>query len=375
EEIQKNDDIDYLRLKSKLLALNRKYKEAFKILEKQDEKDIFVLKAIIHLLSGSFKECLNQIDKSFSHQKLTDRQELSLKLLKARSLFYLGFDKTPYNETIPFSGTPDMNPEILKKAWIVLISAWDLASRLGYPPDVETTIDMFTILGMYFSEQDIVKKHLIKLAEIRQDDTIIQEALLQVAMFLDDRAIADQQLSKLPKTLKNTIAQIILASRKNEKLKVITLTNGILDKLIKEKQADYDIVVSIAAECANDLCMYNERDIFLKAMQTLPNSKALIAVYDFVVQVNQNSLKKSEAIDKLYRLYKEGNLHNQILAQLFNNLDPYEYGSAQKIIEISKDILSKTDLLEIEYIILCQAKATVQDWHGVLETSSKAQVM
>ena len=373
-EIQKEDNVDYLRLKSKLLALNGKYKEAFEILESHDEKDVFILKALIHLLSGSYSDCINQINKAFSEQELTHRQELSLRSLKARSYFNLGFSNTPENTTIPFSGTPDMNPEILKKVWIELISAWDLADQLGYPRDVETMIDMFSILGMYFSEPDAVKKHLTKLAEIRPAVQIIQESLLQIAMHLDDRATAERQLSKLPKTLKNTIHKIILASRKNNKSEVVNLTNEILDDLIQKKFANYDTVVAIASECANDLLMYNERDRFLEALQTFPDSRALMAVYDFIVQVNKEPLKKPQAVEKLYEVYKEGHKHDQILVQLFDNLNPYKDDTAQKIIEISDDIISERDLLDSEYIILCQAKATIHDWTGVLEISRRAQI-
>ncbi len=357
-----------------MLALNGKHKEAFEILESHDEKDVFILKALIHLLSGSYSDCINQIDKAFSEQELTHRQELSLRSLKARSYFNLGFSNTPENTTIPFSGTSDMNPEILKKAWIELISAWDLADQLGYPRDVETMIDMFSILGMYFSEPDAVKKHLTKLAEIRPAVQIIQESLLQIAMHLDDRATAERQLSKLPKTLKNTIHKIILASRKNNKSEVVNLTNEILDDLIQKKFANYDTVVAIASECANDLLMYNERDRFIEALQTFPDSRALMAVYDFIVQVNKEPLKKPQAVEKLYEVYKEGHKHDQILVQLFDNLNPYKDDTAQKIIEISDDIISERDLLDSEYIILCQAKTTAHDWQGVLETSRRAQI-
>jgi len=373
-EIPNQDDIDYLRLKSKLLAFNGNHKEALEILEGQDEKDVFVLKALIHLFSGSYSDCISQIDKALSEQELTHRQELSLRSLKARSYFNLGFSNTPENTTIPFSGTPDMNPEILKKAWIELLSAWDLANQLGYPPDVETMIDMFSILGMYFSEPDIINKHLIKLAEIRPTVPIIQEGLLQIAMHLDDRATAERQLFKLPITIKNTVNKIILASRKNDKSEVVNLTSEILDDLIKEKPANYDTVVAIAAECANDILMYKERDKFLAALHSFTDSRALLAVYDFIVQVNQESLKKPQAVEKLYDVYKKGYKHYQILAQLFHNLNPYKADSAQKIIEISNDIISDWDLLDNEYIILCQAKATIHDWGGVLETSRRAQI-
>ena len=266
-----------------------------------------------------------------------------------------------------------MDPKILKKAWIELLSALELASQWGYPPDVETMIDMFSILGMYFSEPEIVKKHLIKLAEIRPAAQNIQEGLLQIAMHLDDRGTAERQLSKLPNTLKNAINKIILASRENNKSEVVRLTNEILVDLIKEKPTNYDTVVAIAAESANDLLMFNERDRFLKELQAFPDSKALKAVYDFIVQVNQKSLNKPKAMEKLYKVYKEGHNHDQILAQLFHNLNPYENDTAHKIIEISDDIIRCRDFLDSEYIILCQAKATVHDWQGALETSRRAQ--
>jgi hypothetical protein len=332
-------------------VLNGKHKEAFEILESHDEKDVFILKALIYLLSGSYSDCINQIDKAFSEQELTHGQELSLRSLKARSYFNLGFSNTPENTTIPFSGTPDMNPEILKKAWIELISAWD-----------------------YFSEPDIVKKHLIKLAEIRPDVPLIQEGLLQVAMHLDDRATAERQLFKLPRTLKNTVDKIILASRKNNKAEVVNLASEILEDLIQEKPANYDTIVAIAAECASELLMYKERDKFLTALHSFPDSRALIAVYDFIVQGNQETLKKPQAVEKLYDVYKEGHKHHQILVQLFDNLNPYKDDTAQKIIEISDDIISERDLLDSEYIILCQAKAITHDWQGVLETSRMAQI-
>lgn len=344
------------------------------ILESHDEKDVFILKALIHLLSGSYIDCINQIDKAFKEQEVSHRQELSLRSLKARSYFNLGFTKTPEDTTIPFSGTRDMNPEILKKAWIELLSAWDLANQLGYPPDVETMIDMFSILGMYFSEPVIVKTHLIKLAEIRPDIQLIQEALLQVSMHLDDRNTAERQLSKLPRTLKNSVNKIILASRQNDKAEVVNLTNEILEDLIQEKPANYDTIVAIAAECANELLMYKERDKFLTALNAFQDSRALIAVYDFIVQVNQRSLNKLQAVEKLYEVYKEGYKHHQILVQLFDNLDQYKEDSAQKIIEISNDILLDRDLLDKEQIVLCQAKATTHDWKGVLETSRWAQI-
>ncbi|MDR4496404.1 MAG: hypothetical protein MRK02_00495 [Candidatus Scalindua sp.] len=373
-EISEEADVDYLRLKSKLLALNGNHKEAFEILEGQDEKDVFILKALIHLLAGSYGSCVKQIDKAFSEQDLTPRQELSTRALKARSYFNLGFRNPPRDTTIPFSGAPDMNPETLKKAWVELLLAWDLANQLGYPPDVESMIDIFIILGIYFSEPGIIKKHLIRLAEIRPNASIIQEGLLQVAMHLDDRTIAEEQLSRLPKTLTNKVNKIVLTFRKDKKSEVVNLTSEILDDLIKEKPANYDTVIAIAAECANVLFMHDERNRFLEVLHTFPDSKTLIAVYDYIIQVKQELLKKPQALEKLYGVYKEGYKNYQILAQLFYDLNPYERDSAQKIIEVSGDIFSERDLLDNEYIILCQAKATTQDWNGVLETSRKAQI-
>jgi hypothetical protein len=373
KEIPNDKGSEYIHLKSKLLALEGDYKGALKIIDGQNEEDIFVLKSLIYLLSGAYSECVEQVEIAFKNHKPTRRQEISLRAIKARAFFYLGFKTDPTGISIPFSGLPGMNPSILKKAWLELVTAWDLAGQLGYPPDVETMIDMFPTLGMYFSEPNIVKKHIIKLAEIRPNIQSIQLCLSQIAMHLDDREIAEQQLSKIPKNLKNTLDKIVLYSRNNEQLKVVTSTIEILDVLLKEKLNNYDSIIIIAAACANDLFMNKERDKILKVIKNLPDSEALLALYDFMVKVNQGSLKKPEAINKLYEFYKEGHKHYQILAQLIHNLDPYSKDSAEKIIEISNDIFTSFDLMEDEYFILCQAKATIHDWEGLLYTSNKAQ--
>ena len=373
-EISNRNDSDYSRLKAKLLALKGNHKEAFELLGKQEEKDVLVLKALILLLSGSYNDCIDYADKVFSEYELDHRQKLGLKSLKARSYFNLGSNKISDGTTVPFTGLQEMNSDILKKAWIELISAWDLASQLGYPPDVETTIDIFCILGMYFDESDIVKLHLIKLARIRPYVSVIQETLLQVAMYLDDRQVAEGQLSKLPSTLNNLVNKIVLASRKCDKGKVVELTNEVLDSLLSDRPPGYDIIITIAAVCANELLNYKDRDRFLNVLSKLPEFSSLIAIYDFITQVNQELLKKSDAIDRLYDDYKKGNKHGELLDQIFGNLNPYDLDSAQKIIEVSNDIIFARDLSVNEYVVLCQAKATCHDWKSVLETSRTAQI-
>lgn len=372
DEILQIDDPAYNLLKSKCLAFIGRHEEALKILSTQDEKNVIVSKAVILLLQGSYQECINYIDKSFSEQKITQRQKLSLKSLKARSYFYLGFEKIPINTVIPFAGTQEMKPEILKNAWIELIEAWELAKTLGYPPDVESMMDMFSILGMYFSEGEIVKRHLVELADIRPANSYIQESLLKVAMHLDDLLIAEKQLSKLPKTISTDIDRIIVASRRKNKLEVVKLTNDVFEELKKEK-SQYGTILAIAAECANDSFDYANRDKFIKALENFIDGKALIAVYEFLNQLKQNPLKKGEATEKLYSTYKQGHKNNQLLTQLFNILDPYEIKAAERIIDISKDILLERELLDSEYIILCNAKATTKDWDSLLKSSRMAQ--
>ena len=221
---------------------------------------------------------------------------------------------------------------------------------------------------------NIVKKHLIKLAEIRPLIINIHEVLQSVAMHLDDRVIATLQLSILPITVENTVMKILLASRNDEKSEVIRLTSEMIDEILQKKPANYDNALAAAAECANDLMRYEERDKFLAALKDLPDSRALTAVYEFITQMNSDPLEKPQALEKLYAVYKEGHKHFQILTQLYHNLDPYNLESAQKIIEISNDIKAKRDLSDNEYIILCKAKATTEDWQGVLQSSRMAQI-
>jgi hypothetical protein len=373
DEIGKRKDIEYLILKAKLLGLKGNYEAAFSVVERQNEKDIFILKAFLYLLAGSYNDCIAQIEKAFSEQEPTIRQELALRSLKARSLFSLGLGSKIHEGTkILFTGSQDMDPEKLRLAWTELLITWDFADQLGYPSESETIVDMLTILGMYFAEPDIVLKHLIKLAEIRPGVINIQQALLEVAVYLGDTNISDKQLAKVPKTLENEVTRIIVAFQKKDKQKVISLTKERLKELVNEKPDKYDMVIAFAAECANELIMKDEENMFLEAISRFPDSGERLALHDFNVAINENPLKRFEAIENLYSIYKQGSRNDILLAHLFHFYDPNESAGANKIVEISGDIILERDLSEHEYVILCHAKTTLRDWHGVLALSEKA---
>jgi hypothetical protein len=374
EEIPEQNDLDYLRLKSKILALKGNFKAALNTIANEDGKNIFILKVLISFLSKDYDSCIKRAQVAIQKYRPNTRQELTLRTLIARAFFQLGLNESDPFKIIPFSGIPSMDPKILKKAWIEISSAWDLASKLGYPPDIDIMVDIFVIVGMYFSESKIIISHLKKLIKLRPDIQIIKEALFQIVMQTNDEETAEQLLSQMSNTLENSINKILLASRKNDKAKIVEIADSILEDLIVKKPINYDITIAVAAECANELLMYDERDKFLEVLMKLPDAKALKAVYNFISQVNQNALKKPQAIDNLYNFYKEGNKHYQILLQLYNNLNPYEEQSAKRLISISNDILTSRDLFAEEYVTLCQAKSTLNDWEGLLKTSQKAQL-
>ncbi len=374
DEIPDQNDLEYLTLKSKLLVLIGKPNEAISVLEDQDDKELVVIIPLIHYLAGDYQKSIDEIDNSFRNHEINLRQTFSLRSMKSRALFNLGFENLPSTETIPFAGTPDMKPEILKLSWLEQLEVWEIGEKLGYPANIELAIDVFSILGMYFSEPGIVLKHLTKLSEIRPNIISIQECLLQVALHLDNREIAEKQFEKVPRKLANILNQIVFATKKDNKKSVVSLCNEIFEELIDKKPSNYEMVLAIAATDANELLMYEERDKFLSALKSLPDAIAMLAVYDYVVEVNRDPIKRPEAIEKLYEVYKSGHKHHQLLVQLFDGLDPYKTEPSKKIIEIADDILSVRGLLDKELAILCKAKATLGDWEGVLVSARTGQV-
>ena len=369
DKIGSKTDAEFLRLKAKLLSAKGKSDDALDLIRTLDRKENVVIEPLIYLMSKNYKKCIKSAERGLHSHEIENRPMFNLYAIKARALFEIGTREMVVddeNKIIPFAGLPGMNPVILRDAWDEIIKAWEIARILNYPREIEHIIDISAVLGMYFNEPYVVYDHLKTLCGLRPNIQFFQETLLQYALQLNDKKVADKQFAILPETPKNIANRTIFYYKNNQKNSVVDLVISSLSHLQYENAKNNEIVFGIAAQCSDELLRHPERDKLISHLKTLPSHITILAIYEFITTLKRNPLEKEAALQKLYNLYKQGHTENEILDQLFGYLNPHERESAKKLIEVYEDIIKKRDLFENELLKVCQAMATLGKWNKVL---------
>lgn len=370
EEVQNRVAGDYLPIKTKLLALLGKHEEAVKLLDDIETKSAIILRPLIYYLEQHYDDCSRLCQDYLSHNDLTDRQKLGLHIFQARSLFHIGalhISGEDEPQTIPFSGLPQMNPRVLRTSWESCKHAWETAYSLGYPTDVELLIDFSCVLSTYFNEEEFFYGHLKHLARIRPKNLLIQEILLQYSTEYGDSKTAQQQLGKLPLSAEIIVQQIFIFYREANKNLAIDTAIGHMDLLLATKPSNMDGALLLAAVSAHDQVKTEQLETLVKAIRELPNATAILAAYEFITGVNENLLKKESMVDRLYTVYQQGEKDKRVLTLLFHNLNPTELESSNKLLKVAEDIAQQRPFDQDETLHLCQAKATLRDWRGIID--------
>jgi len=375
DEIEEEKDVLYVHLKLKILAGLKKFDDAHEIISKLKDEDTVVLKPLIFFLEDNLTECISSCEYSLESFDLNNKQQLSIRIIKSRSLFQLGAGEVfrkHIGNIIPFSGLPGMDVATLKQSWNELKTAWNLAEKLNYPSNIEFIVDITAILCFYFDESEIFYSRLKHIAKTRPESLFLQESLLNVAQQVNDQDVILQQLNLLPDSTQKVIHQALLKNTQNKKSELLQLVLDHLDKLSKELLPYTDIVFALATEAAQILVKNQERDILLAEVDKLENSAAMHSIIQFLTSVNENYLSRSQAIEKLYEKYKKGISDLKVLVLLFDYLNPDIELEAHRLIEVAESIQNERGLFESEYLKLCRAKATIHDWKPLLVTMNDA---
>ena len=367
-EIESNKEIEYIRLKAKTLAFMQN-KKAIEILDGYEEKQVIVARAIVYLLLGEYQKCKGVCDHALTGVTLELASQFVIYLFRARSYFCLGFGDSQVpaaGSVIPFTGIPSMNDSILRQCWNDVIHAWDIGKELGYPIDLAYSIDMSCVLGIYFGDIERIYSHIKWFAEIRPNCKEVQEALLSIALHTHDHKTVNKQLSIIGETPDTIVCQILSEYSQNNRKRVTELTLEKLEYLKKAQPMNFDIVLLSAVDCANELMLDEAKDRMLKEIESLPNSKDILAIYEFCETLNRSQLAKSDAVLRLYSHFEEGCHDKQVLSQLIRHLDSKEKEEAKKLIKVSKVLQKQIKLGLGDLLRVCESLYTIEDWAGLL---------
>ncbi|MBK8163156.1 MAG: hypothetical protein IPK65_08400 [Gammaproteobacteria bacterium] len=209
-------------------------------------------------------------------------------------------------------------------------------------------------------------------SKVRQNSTYIQETLLKYAANNNDYDIAYEQLLKLPLNPSVIVHKILILYQQSNKRLVVSTALEHKTELLSAMPNNLDIALAIAAECADDLILSKERDELLYTLELLPNGRAMLAIHRLMSTIKNNILSVPEAIDELWKVYEEGEIDKQVLAQLFDHLDITDSVQASKAIRVAKNISEQRQFTEREATRLCQAWSTVSGWTEIVSITTEA---
>lgn len=366
KELDGKDCVKAKIVKAKALAL-LKNEDSLIILDQIPEEKLIILKPLCLLLLEKHKECCD-----FIKSKLNDsvsKDNLRMQLFLVRSLFILGYGKERYeaNKVISFRGTSEMNIPELTECWEFAKSSWELAAKLGYPIDIDYIIDISSILGMFFDDIEAIYPHLRNFADKYPSISHLQQALLTISTSINDFKTSEKLFKRVdPDDIFNIEYKITYEYEKNQYDEVARLTHLHLDELFTQKPLGYDAILLRGVECAEISAMADEKEAILKKLEQLPDSDGLMASYYFFESVNKSQLNGEKALEKLYKTFKNGCHHHQVLYLLLHNLRPGKQESALRILEVIEAIEKQQPLHKNDFDIYANALIKLEKWNDLL---------
>ncbi len=367
KEIDGKEGIEYTRLRAKLLALSGQGKEGIALLSKEKEKEVIIVIALIHILTRNYSKCRDACNKGLKRKSLSIKARLTLLCMRARILFIEGMGRDfKGGEIIKFCGIAGMDINILRKCWSDTLKAWDIASNLGYPTDVDYIVDISSVLSTYFADTDLIFYHLKELAKIRTSSREVQEALFNMALHLNDKDVVKEQIKRLPPNPATITCEIMFYYQQGERGLALDIILCNIEKLEEAKGENYDTILLVGAECANEQLKSEGLSLLLSKIKSLPNSNDIQSCYRFYKAINQNPLNKKKAVNELYHAFESGCKDKQIQAQLMMHLNVHEKDDANKLLNVAEEIIKERHLLSLEILRVCEARITLEQWKEAL---------
>ncbi len=368
--IKKETNVRFINLRAQLLANLKQFDDALATIAGQNDTDVIVVKVMIYYLSENYEKSTALAQQAFTELRISIRQKFLLKSFEARSYFNqatLGRSSL----SIPFSGLPNMDVVAARKSWDAIKECWQLTVELGYPVELKLIYDISAILGCYLNEYNTIYIQMKEVAWQHPHIEFFQKTLLYMGHYIQDNEVVEETLKNLLRTPETIIHEVFLQYCRNEKLKLVELVKENYKQLIDEKPENYQVVLAIAAQCADEMLRTSEAELFLTLLKEQPNSDSLLQLHENFKEKNENVFANEATLENLYTLFKKGNRDNGLLANLFHALSAFDAVGAQKILEVAVAIFATRDVDEDELIHICQAYATLKSWNTLEHVITK----
>jgi tetratricopeptide (TPR) repeat protein len=364
-----NESYQKCVLKSKCLALLGREQEALDLLQEHYPEKI-IAKMAIFTIAGMGDELEQIIDENRERQFDTEREVFHFNSLTTRRFFFKATDKSVQDSKIlPIQGKESYDLELMKDALFFSKKAWSSAKELGYPSGIIMLLDVSILIHGYFDKINELRKHL--------EAILLERPAHQDLIRPYSRVLFDQgeylrviELIENIEILDATDCAINLLSyyHLGKKPKTLELIKRDQEILLSDINHNTSMIFCIAVEIASELFDQQLSEEYEDLVKGFPDGKARLAINKCISLCNSDPAKKNEYTQELYIDYLALGRPIVIAEQLIMYLDAYKLASAQQVIELGEQLLTRSELTKFGYIHLAQAFLTTGCW-------SKAQAL
>ncbi|MBN3571550.1 DUF4365 domain-containing protein [Vibrio neptunius] len=359
-------------IKAKCLALLERQDEALALLQKYYPEKI-TGKMIIYTISGMSSELDSVINDSTQYKFENDREKYLFNSICARRCFHKATEKAVLiEETLPMQGKTSYNLDLMKKAYEFSNSAWDLARNIGYPSDIVILLDISILIYGYFDKLNEIKEHIELFVKTRPHNPDIIRPYSRLLFNLHQFKRCIELIGNLKKLDADDCGILILSNYYlGQKTRALELIDEHEEILSSSNSHNIPIIFCIGGEIAENTFNRKLSEKYNSKVRSYPDGEALIAVRKFVNSCNSEPNLVSQFTDELYNTYIELEKPITIAEQLFRHLDSSEVRSANRAIELGKQLLESRELTKNDYLHLAQSFLTTNDWESAYSLAQK----
>lgn len=371
-----SSDPAVLSIKAKILAAEKRYAEAEKILEDLSGAEHLSAQAIIHTMQSKSKEALLVCDAGLSLPNIKDSIRLLFVIIKARAQFALAVDVEPDNEdgqiSMPLTGKPSADLHLLLEAWEGMKIAIDGLRATGWPANIEFVADILCATASVLDKEEQALSMLSEAAEKRPSFPTLQTSVEFLASHTGKFELAMRANSRQAQNSTTKMRKVSLLHMMKKDVECVSFFEAELPKLDKTASA-FGQALILALSSADRLVKTDLVKSWLPLFDSTTELAQQRAHWEYISMVSKNKANRPRALEALFASFEILGKPASLAMHLFHELNPHLAEDAKKMISVAQ-IVTKERLLPLdETLQLGQALTTVERWPDLLSLAQDAQ--
>jgi len=365
--LQNNVGPSVTSLKAKILALDRNFDDARKILAHLSPDKSLTTMAVISIIEHDWDRAIAEIESCRALPTMRENQLLWLNALEAKSHLEAALAgaarPTEGDFVIPSTGLPGINYSRLRLAYEASMRTMSAGQRLNWPATIQYVMDVLPISSMLLGHTEDALPLMAACAFARPTITSIREVVAKFAVQFGRPQIAEQlgELAGGSARFENETAVMAVAAYKAGN--VTKALSYVTDEFIADTStADVYLSALMVLGIAAGSTLQTELLEKIRARLDVDiGSRHYRAILDTAVQVQKSLLRRRIAIKSLYEYWQTHNHPALVGYHLLDNSDPSDKEEAALIIEVTTNIESMNSLGADHFVISSQALLTLNN--------------